>query len=63
MNIMLLSGTDKSPLIPGNKVSFSSYPSMLFSGDDFHVLGSQLVCGLFFVLEYIVINRSFFMDK
>jgi len=36
-------GTEKIPLIPGNKVSFSSYPSMLFSGDDFHVLGSQLV--------------------
>ena len=35
------------PMIPGNKVSFSSYPGLLYSGDDFHILGSGLVCVIF----------------
>jgi len=32
-----------SPLIPGHSASFSSYPGLLYSGDDFTVLSSGLV--------------------
>ncbi|XP_077016034.1 putative phospholipase B-like 2 [Tamandua tetradactyla] len=34
---------EDEPLIPGNKVIFSSYPGTIFSCDDFYVLGSGLV--------------------
>ena len=33
----------ESPLIRGQISSFSSYPGLLFSGDDFHILSSGLV--------------------
>ena len=35
--------TEDSPLAPGNKLVFSSYPGTVFSCDDFYVLGSGLV--------------------
>lgn len=34
---------EDSPLAPGNKVAFSSYPGTIFSCDDFYVLGTGLV--------------------
>jgi len=34
---------EDSPLIPGHSASFSSYPGLLYSGDDFTVLSSGLV--------------------
>lgn len=34
---------ENSPLAPGNKVVFSSYPGTLFSCDDFYIMGSGLV--------------------
>ena len=47
MAFNVFSGATKVPLIPGNKASFSSYPALLYSGDDFHILGSGLVRKLF----------------
>lgn len=35
--------TEDSPLAPGNKVVFSSYPGTIFSCDDFYILGTGLV--------------------
>lgn len=32
-----------SPLVPGYSMSFSSYPGLLYSGDDFSVMSSGLV--------------------
>lgn len=32
-----------SPIIPGHSMSFSSYPALLYSGDDFTVISSGLV--------------------
>lgn len=32
-----------SPFIPARNMSFSSYPGLLFSGDDFHILSSGMV--------------------
>ena len=34
---------EDSPIIPGHSASFSSYPGLLYSGDDFTVLSSGLV--------------------
>ncbi|KAM7050690.1 putative phospholipase B-like 2 isoform 2-T2 [Molossus nigricans] len=44
---------EHSPLAPGNKVVFSSYPGTIFSCDDFYVLGSGLV-----TLETTIGNRN-----
>lgn len=35
--------TEDSPIIPGHSMSFSSYPGLLYSGDDFSVISSGLV--------------------
>jgi len=32
-----------SPVVPGKVMTFSSYPGMIFSGDDFYMLSSGLV--------------------
>ncbi|XP_039094570.1 putative phospholipase B-like 2 [Hyaena hyaena] len=42
-----------SPLAPGNKLVFSSYPGTLFSCDDFYIVGSGLVA-----LETTIGNRN-----
>ncbi|KAM5237747.1 putative phospholipase B-like 2 [Ctenodactylus gundi] len=34
---------DDSPLVPGHRQVFSSYPGTIFSGDDFYILSSGLV--------------------
>jgi hypothetical protein len=34
---------DDSAVIPGHSMSFSSYPGLLYSGDDFSVISSGLV--------------------
>uniref|UniRef100_A0A7N5JCH1 Phospholipase B-like n=1 Tax=Ailuropoda melanoleuca TaxID=9646 RepID=A0A7N5JCH1_AILME len=44
---------ENSPLAPGNKVVFSSYPGTLFSCDDFYIMGSGLV-----TLETTIGNRN-----
>lgn len=44
---------DDSPLVAGNKQTFSSYPGTIFSCDDFYVLGSGLV-----TLETTIGNRN-----
>ncbi|XP_062038791.1 putative phospholipase B-like 2 [Lepus europaeus] len=41
------------PLVPGNRVIFSSYPGTIFSCDDFYVLGSGLV-----TLETTIGNKN-----
>lgn len=42
-NISVHSGMDKgSPLIPGQVMSFSSYPGLICSGDDFYLISSGL---------------------
>lgn len=33
----------QSPIVPGSSMSFSSYPGLLMSGDDFYVISSKLV--------------------
>ncbi|XP_040842876.1 putative phospholipase B-like 2 isoform X1 [Ochotona curzoniae] len=42
-----------SPLVPGNRVIFSSYPGTIFSSDDFYILGSGLV-----TLETTIGNKN-----
>lgn len=42
-----------SPLAPGNKWAFSSYPGTIFSCDDFYILGSGLV-----TLETTIGNKN-----
>lgn len=37
------SAADGSPLVAGHTMSFSSYPGLLYSGDDFTVMSSGLV--------------------
>ncbi|XP_007529445.1 putative phospholipase B-like 2 [Erinaceus europaeus] len=44
---------DDSPLVVGNKQTFSSYPGTIFSCDDFYILGSGLV-----TLETTIGNRN-----
>uniref|UniRef100_G1PHR1 Phospholipase B-like n=1 Tax=Myotis lucifugus TaxID=59463 RepID=G1PHR1_MYOLU len=44
---------EDSPLAPGNKLVFSSYPGTIFSCDDFYVLSSGLV-----TLETTIGNRN-----
>ncbi|XP_045390713.1 putative phospholipase B-like 2 [Lemur catta] len=44
---------EDDPLVPGNKVIFSSYPGTIFSCDDFYILGSGLV-----TLETTIGNRN-----
>lgn len=44
---------ENSPLVPGNKWVFSSYPGSLFSGDDFYILSSGLV-----TLETTIGNKN-----
>ncbi|XP_004410430.1 PREDICTED: putative phospholipase B-like 2 isoform X2 [Odobenus rosmarus divergens] len=44
---------ENSPLAPGNKLVFSSYPGTLFSCDDFYIMGSGLV-----TLETTIGNRN-----
>ncbi|KAF3820695.1 hypothetical protein GH733_005240 [Mirounga leonina] len=44
---------ENSPLAPGNKLVFSSYPGALFSCDDFYIIGSGLV-----TLETTIGNRN-----
>uniref|UniRef100_A0A8C5V403 Phospholipase B-like n=1 Tax=Microcebus murinus TaxID=30608 RepID=A0A8C5V403_MICMU len=44
---------DDDPLVPGNKVVFSSYPGTIFSCDDFYILGSGLVA-----LETTIGNKN-----
>ncbi|XP_006908640.1 putative phospholipase B-like 2 [Pteropus alecto] len=44
---------EDSPLAPGNKLVFSSYPGTIFSCDDFYVLGTGLV-----TLETTIGNRN-----
>ncbi|XP_003790002.1 putative phospholipase B-like 2 [Otolemur garnettii] len=44
---------EDNPLVPGNKVVFSSYPGTIFSGDDFYILGSRLV-----TLETTIGNKN-----
>uniref|UniRef100_A0A2I3TN81 Phospholipase B-like n=2 Tax=Pan TaxID=9596 RepID=A0A2I3TN81_PANTR len=41
------------PLVPGNKLVFSSYPGTIFSCDDFYILGSGLV-----TLETTIGNKN-----
>ncbi|XP_066989802.1 LOW QUALITY PROTEIN: putative phospholipase B-like 2 [Macrobrachium rosenbergii] len=36
-------GSSPEEVVPGHTISFSSYPGMLFSGDDFHIISSGLV--------------------
>ena len=35
--------SDPGDINPGHTVAFSSYPGMLMSGDDFHIMSSGLV--------------------
>ena len=35
--------SDPKDINAGHTVSFSSYPGLLYSGDDFHILPSELV--------------------
>nr|KAF6467120.1 phospholipase B domain containing 2 [Rousettus aegyptiacus] len=44
---------EDSPLAPGNKLVFSSYPGTIFSCDDFYVLGTGLV-----TLETTIGNKN-----
>ncbi|XP_053443374.1 putative phospholipase B-like 2 [Nycticebus coucang] len=44
---------EDNPLVPGNKVVFSSYPGTIFSCDDFYILGSGLV-----TLETTIGNKN-----
>uniref|UniRef100_A0A2K6F1I0 Phospholipase B-like n=1 Tax=Propithecus coquereli TaxID=379532 RepID=A0A2K6F1I0_PROCO len=44
---------EDDPLVPGNKVVFSSYPGTIFSCDDFYILGSGLV-----TLETTIGNKN-----
>lgn len=49
---------EDSALIPGHSMSFSSYPGLLYSGDDFTVISSGLVS-----METTIGNNSkFFYD-
>ena len=34
---------EDSPMVPGHSMSFSSYPGLLYSGDDFTILSSGIV--------------------
>lgn len=38
-----LTAAADSPLVPGHSMSFSSYPALIYSGDDFTVMSSGLV--------------------